>query len=83
MANKKLSDKELQVLKGFQEKNNNYIVTLGSIEVNLDALDRQKEKILEEVQDLIKDQNEFGKELNEKYGDGNINIEKGEFTAAE
>ena len=80
MASKKLSDKELQSLKEFQERNNNIIVTLGTIDVRIDALEEQKENELEKFRSLTVEQTTFGKELNEKYGDGNIDLEKGEFT---
>ena len=82
MESKKLSDKELQSLKDFQERNNNIIVVLGTLDVRIDALEEQKENELEKFRILTKEQTEFGKRLNEKYGDGNIDLEKGEFTPA-
>jgi|TARA_Y100000004_G_scaffold101331_1_gene113632 hypothetical protein len=83
MASKKLSDNELQSLNKFQERNNTIIVQLGTIEVRIDALEEQKEELLENFRKLTVEQQEFGVKLQEKYGDGNINLEKGEFTSAE
>ena len=83
MASKKLSDKELQSLKDFQDRNNNIIVTLGTIDVRIDALEEQKDSELEKFRKLTVEQSEFGADLQKKYGDGNINLEKGEFTPSE
>ena len=80
MASKKLSDKELQQLKDFQVKNNEIVVNLGTIELRIDKLEEEKEKNLEAFRLLSKEQEKFGKELQDNYGDGNIDLEKGEFT---
>ena len=75
MASKKLSDNELQSLNKFQERNNTIIVQLGTIEVRIDALEEQKEELLENFRKLTVEQQEFGVKLQEKYGDGNINLD--------
>jgi hypothetical protein len=80
MENKKLSKKELQLLQDYQNKSNETIATLGSIELQLDTLNNQKVELLKEFHNLQKDQNKTGKELQDKYGEGNINLEDGEFT---
>ena len=83
MASKKLSESELQILEDFQSRNNEIVVQVGATELRIDALERQQEDLLEKFQKLTEDQTKFGQELQEKYGDGNIDLEKGEFTAAE
>ena len=80
---KKLSEKELSSLKEFQEKNSKIVADLGNIELNIDMLKKQKESVLKEFEKLQDDQNSIGKELQEKYGAGNIDLEKGEFTPVE
>ena len=80
---KKLSEKELSTLKEFQEKNSKIIADLGNIEININMLQKQKETTLKEFETLQGDQNLIGKELQEKYGAGNIDLEKGEFTPVE
>jgi len=72
----KLSEKELQKLKELQTKGNELIFSLGQIEA-------QKASVFNQIQEVQKEQNKLGKELQEKYGDGNINLETGEFTKAE
>ena len=80
MANKKLSEKELQQLKDFQLKNNEIVVNLGTIELRIDKLEEEKEKNLEAFRSLSKEQEKFGEELQKNYGDGNIDLENGTFT---
>jgi|TARA_B110000908_G_C10162626_1_gene406816 hypothetical protein len=80
---KKLSEKELSTLKEYQEQNAKISVDLGNIEINFSLLKKQKEIVLKEFDSLQESQNSTGKELQEKYGAGNIDLEKGEFTPVE
>tara|TARA_B110000008_G_scaffold155404_1_gene156282 strand:+ start:351 stop:602 length:252 start_codon:yes stop_codon:yes gene_type:complete len=82
MSNKKLSKEEVAKLKDFQIKNNEIVVSLGSITLRIDALERQEENELEKFQKLQQEQNKFAQELQENYGDGNIDLEKEEFIPA-
>jgi|TARA_R110000822_G_scaffold1028_8_gene4639 hypothetical protein len=82
MVSKKLSEKELQSLNSFQTTNNEIVVEIGAAELRINALQKQKEDLLKRFQTLQVDQKEFGLEMQKKYGDGNIDLEKGEFTAA-
>ncbi len=82
MSNKKLSEEEVSKLKDFQIKNNEIVVTLGSIALRRDALERQEESELEKFQVLQQEQNKFAQKLQEAYGDGTIDLEKGEIVPA-
>ena len=83
MKNKKLSEKELQLLQEYQNKTNEIIAALGGIELQFNALETQKEEILKDFKVLQDNQVKTGKELQDKYGEGNINLEDGEFTPNE
>ena len=83
MKNKKLSKKELQALNDYQIKTNEVIAALGSVELQINALKTQKEEILKDFKTLQDNQVKTGKELQDKYGEGNINLENGEFTPKE
>jgi hypothetical protein len=83
MSTKKLSKEEVSKLEEFQARNNEIVVGTGAAELRINALKVQKEELGKNFQILQKEQAEFGKELQEKYGDGNLDLEKGEFTAAE
>lgn len=80
---KKLSEEELKALKEFQEKNNKIVADLGTIELNINILKGQKDKVLEDFQKLQDEQNASAKELQDKYGADNIDLESGEFTPEE
>ena len=77
MASKKLSESELSILNDFQSRNNDIVVQVGAANLRIDALKRQLNEELEKFQELQKEQAKFGKELQEKYGDGNLDLEKG------
>jgi len=76
MSKIKLSEKELQQLKELQTKGNELIFALGQIEA-------QKASVFNQIQEVQNKNNELGKELQDKYGDGNIDLETGEFTKSE
>ena len=81
MEGKKLLDNELQTLKGYQEGINRIIVNLGRLDLQIDTLKRDKEKLLKEYQELEVNQTKTALELQDKYGEGNIDLENGEFTS--
>ena len=80
MEVKKLLDTELKTLKAYQEGVNKIIVNLGRLDLQIDALKRDKEKLLKEYQELEVNQIKTAQELQNKYGEGNIDLENGEFT---
>ncbi len=80
MEGKKLLDKELQTLKEYQEGINRIIVNLGRLDLQIDTLKRDKEKLLKEYQELEVNQTKTALELQDKYGEGSIDLESGEFT---
>tara|TARA_R100001460_G_scaffold14047_2_gene31606 strand:+ start:13574 stop:13825 length:252 start_codon:yes stop_codon:yes gene_type:complete len=79
----KLSQEELQQLKDFQKKDNEITFTLGQIELRKIYLEKEKQNLQTQYQTLLQNQEKVGKELQEKYGDGNIDLEKGEFISSE
>lgn len=80
MEVKKLLDTELKTLKEYQEGVNKIIVNLGRLDLQIDTLKRDKEKLLKEYQELEVNQIKTAQELQNKYGEGNIDLENGEFT---
>jgi hypothetical protein len=81
--NIKLSNKELEVLKGYQQKQNQITFNLGNVDIQKAILEGQRSQILENLANLQEASNKTAKELQEKYGDGNIDLETGEFIVAE
>jgi len=72
----KLQTEELQAIKETQNKITQLIYNLGQLEV-------QKTNILSQLEEIQLKQNGLAKELQEKHGEGNINLETGELTLAE
>ncbi len=81
--NIKLSNKELEVLKGYQQRQNQITFNLGNVDIQKAILEGQRSQILENLANLQEASNKTAKELQEKYGDGNIDLETGEFIVAE
>lgn len=76
MSKIKLSEKELQKLKELRTRGNELIFALGQIEA-------QKASVFNQIQEVQVENEKIGKELQDKYGDGNIDLETGEFTKSE
>lgn len=80
MENKKLSKKELQPLKEYQEKINIIVVSLGKLDLQINSLENTKKNLIKEYQEIEISQQKIALELQDKYGEGNIDLESGEFT---
>jgi len=78
-----LTPEELKTLQEYQFENNEIVAGLGTIELTIDNLNTQKTELLEKFKKLQTQQNQTAKELQTKYGDGNINLETGEISAME
>jgi|TARA_B100000780_G_scaffold84560_1_gene57863 hypothetical protein len=79
----KLSKDELTILKGYQKLQNQITFDLGQVDIQKAFLEGNRSTILDGLADLQEKSNKTAKDLQEKYGEGNINIETGEFTTAE
>jgi hypothetical protein len=79
MTTKVLTQEELQLLKSIQEKRLQLTEQFGIIELRFQELELQKEFLKEELKKLRKEETNIGETLQQKYGDGTINLEKGEF----
>ena len=77
-----LSQKELDSLTSLQQQQDNFVIQLGQIEYQINLLKRQKENIKQNIESFEKQQLETGDKLKEKYGEGTINLENGEFVKA-
>ena len=80
MKSKKLSEKELQTLKEYQEKINIIVVNLGKLDLQINSLENTKKNLIKEYQEIETSQQKTALELQNKYGEGDIDLESGEFT---
>ena len=79
----KLTEEELVILRDYQQKQNQITFNLGNVDIQKAILEGQRSVILENLANLQEKSNKTAKELQEKYGDGNINLETGEFIVVE
>jgi len=78
----KLTEEELEKLVELQRKSSMMTQEFGNLEIMKLQLDARREELVSFYGQLKEDERTFGKELSEKYGDGTIDIEKGEFLPA-
>jgi uncharacterized coiled-coil DUF342 family protein len=86
----KLTQEEIQQIKELQQKYDQTVFELGSLEAQIIVLNAQIDKLNEEKRNLVSDLNTVGKKeselvksLQEKYGTGSIDVESGEVTPAQ
>jgi oligoribonuclease NrnB/cAMP/cGMP phosphodiesterase (DHH superfamily) len=86
----KLTPEELQSIKDLQSKYNQTIFEVGAAEAqlivfqqNIDKLQEAKKGLVSDLTTIEKKEAELVKSLQEKYGQGNIDIETGEITTVQ
>jgi len=79
MEKKVLTQEEIQSLKNIQSIQNSLISSLGLLEYRIQVLELEKQKLKQQLQNQLKEEEQIGIQLQQKYGDGNIDLEKGEF----
>ena len=78
----KLTEEELTKFADIQAKNNAIANQLGSLELTKLQVENRRAEILVFLNELREEETVFGKELSEKYGDGSIDLQTGEFLPA-
>ena len=79
----KLTEEELKVLREYQSTQNKITFDLGQVDIQKAFLEGQRASILDGLADLQEKTNKTAKELQKKYGEGNIDLETGEFITPE
>jgi len=79
MENTKLTVEEVEKLQDIQQKNTAVATELGSLEITKLQIEARREEVVKYYTELKQEENTLGKELSEKYGNGSIDLEKGEF----
>ena len=74
-----LQKEEIDSLLTIQNKQASLLNEFGQLEIQLQTLTLQKETLIKTLKDLQIKSQKLGKELQQKYGEGTINIESGEF----
>lgn len=79
MENTKLTVEEIEKLQEIQQQNQALALELGNLEITKIQVENRYDELVEFYTQLKSKENEFGKELSSKYGNGTIDLEKGEF----
>lgn len=87
---KQFEETEREKLLEFRQKGIAVTARLGEIEIQSKELEEifaslraEKEKLISTYKELVKSQNEFGKELTQKYGVGSYDIDTNTFTSVQ
>ena len=75
-----LTKEEIEKLKVIQNNEANLITQFGQLEYQIQSLNLQKENLKNNITKLQTESSNFGKELQDKYGEGTIDVTTGEFT---
>ena len=76
----KLTEQELQEIKEVQQQQEILISDFGQLEYQIQLFELQKEKLVEKLEEVRAKETDVANKLNEKYGNGSIDIENGIFT---
>ena len=79
MENKKLTQEELSQIETIKQKSQAIVQELGQIELLKVNLKDRKDNALAYLQELKQEEIDLAKALEESYGKGTIDLEKGEF----
>jgi hypothetical protein len=82
MENQKLTQEELQQIADLQNKNRAVVSEFGEIELIKLSIEARVENAKKFLAELREAEQTFGKELSEKYGDGTVDLQSGEFVPA-
>jgi|TARA_R110000787_G_scaffold596_1_gene2206 hypothetical protein len=80
---KVLTKKEIEDIKKMKEDFQILITQVGEVEIGLINLNKRKKELEVELIKIQKEEIKIAKELEDKYGKGNISLETGEFTPIE
>ena len=79
----KITEQEIEKVKGLRVKFDQLVNTIGQVEVQLYNLQEQKKKLQVSLLNIQQEELTLAKELEEKYGKGTISLESGEFLPTE
>ena len=79
----KLTDEEIKRINDLKVGYNQLVETLGGIEVQLITFTTKKEQLKVDLLKIQEDELKIAKDLEDKYGQGTISLETGEFSPNE
>jgi hypothetical protein len=82
MEKKVLTPEEIQSILKTQKIQAKLVEDFGLVEYQIQSLTQQKQELVNELSLYKQQEIQLGKTLQEKYGDGTIDLEKGEFISS-
>jgi|TARA_R100000482_G_C5074781_1_gene123140 chromosome segregation ATPase len=79
----KITEQEIEKVKGLRVKFDQLINTIGQVEVQLYNLQEQKKELQMSLLNIQQEELTLAKELEEKYGKGTVSLDTGEFSPTE
>lgn len=79
----KLSQEEVQTLSQLQSDQQILVNSFGEVEMRIQLAEIKKDSLVEALTSLRNKEEEVGKTLQDKYGNGTIDLESGIFTKTE
>ena len=79
MEKKVLTQEEVSELKGLKQQYRDLTEATGVIEIQKITIELKKEQIKEKLKSLQQEEIKLARKLEEKYGNGEISLETGEF----
>lgn len=76
----KITEQEIEKVKGLRVKFDQLINTIGQVEVQLYNLQEQKKELQVSLLNIQQEEVSLAKELEEKYGKGTVSLDTGEFS---
>lgn len=76
----KITEQEIEKVKGLRVKFDQLINTIGQVEVQLYNLQEQKKELQVSLLNIQQEESSLAKELEEKYGKGTVSLDTGEFS---
>jgi stress response protein YsnF len=82
MTTQVITPEELTQVQSLQSRRDQLTIDFGYIEFQIQELELKKESLIDALTQLKNEEIQVGKIISEKYGEGSINITKGEFTSS-
>ncbi len=79
MTEQKLTPEEINEIQLIQSTQETLVGGFGELEFQIQTLELQKEKLVEQLETYKIKEKELANQLSQKYGNGTINIEQGTF----
>jgi len=76
----KLTEDEIKELTDIRNNFSNLTLMIGETVIGVANLENRKKELLNGLAKITEKQNDISKKLEDKYGEGNISLETGEFS---